>query len=95
MGEQRVEAAEGQERGNAGSPLSSVLPFPPHCLRRAALRGCRQEWRARQGAGPGVPRGVRERRPSPALAAGANEADAGASLLLGLKFISKRFFFPA
>lgn len=72
------------------------LPFPlaPALPRRAVVRGCWQEWRARQGAEPDV-LGFRERRPSPALAAGAYEADAGVSLLLGLKLISKRFFIPS
>lgn len=53
--------------------------------------GCRQPWRALREAGPGVPWGLRERRPSPAPAAGDNEEDARSELLVGSEIYLKAF----
>lgn len=76
---------------NAGSPFPSVFPLPLHSHCRAVFRGCRQRWRARQEAGPGVPRELRERRPSPAPEAGANEADARSEPLIESEIYLKAF----
>lgn len=71
--------------------LALSLPSPLHCPRRAVFRGCRQQRGARQEAGPGVPRGFRERRPSPAPAAGAHEAGARSEPLTGSEIYLKAF----